>query len=129
VKIAERTILVHWNEAEAQGLAEALRKAGWQVETVSEHGGQWLKDLRQDPPRALLISLRRLPSHGREVADALWYSKWGRQIPIVFFDGAEEKVAKLREQFPDAVFTTWEALPQGLAQLGAQDRAIKYQEC
>ncbi|HJS29834.1 MAG TPA: hypothetical protein VJ768_09440 [Anaerolineales bacterium] len=126
--MAGRFILVHWNEAEAQVLAEALRKAGWQIETVSDHGGQWLKNLRQDPPHALLISLRRLPSHGREVADALWYSKWGRQISIVFFDGAEEKVAKLREQFQDAVFTTWEELPQDLAQLGAQDRAIKSQE-
>ena len=78
-------VLVHWDAAEAEELATPLRAAGWQVKTDRFE----LKDLKAAPPVAVLISLRRLPSHGREVADALWYTKWGRAIPIVFFDGAE----------------------------------------
>ena len=73
-------VFVHWDAGEAEELARALRTAGWQVKV----GNFELKDLKAKPPAAVVISLRRLPSHGREIADALWYTKWGRAIPIVF---------------------------------------------
>jgi hypothetical protein len=76
-----------------------------------------MSDLRQNTPSAVVISLRRLPSHGREVADALWYAKWGRRIPIVFFDGETDKVKKTRERFPQAVYTTWAELPAVLGRI------------
>lgn len=106
-------VLVHWEATEAEGLASALRDLGWSVRT-----GPWeLKDLKVQPPTAVVISLRRLPSHGREVADALWYTKWGRAIPIVFFDGAPDKVAATKAKFPAARFTTWDDLPEVLRSL------------
>ena len=106
-------VLVHWDADETQKLAAPLRAAGWRVNT----GNFELKKLKASPPAALVISLRRLPSHGREVADALWYTKWGRAIPIIFFDGAPDKVEATRKKFPDARFTTWEELPSVLLQL------------
>lgn len=108
-------VLVHWNDAEARELARALEKAGWKV-TV---GPGELKALKAKPPAAVVISLRRLPSHGREVADALWYTKWGREIPIVFLDGEADKVAATRRRFPAARFTTWDELPAALAPFAA----------
>jgi hypothetical protein len=106
-------VLVHWESEEAEQLAAPLRAKGWQVRV----GNFELKELKAKPPLAVLISLRRLPSHGREVADALWYTKWGRAIPIIFFDGAPEKVEATRKKFPAAQFTTWEELPPLLDQL------------
>ena len=106
-------VLVHWDAGEAREVAAPLRAAGWSVNT----GSFELKDLKASPPAAVLISLRRLPSHGREVADALWYTKWGRAIPIVFVDGAPDKVDTTRQKFPNARFTTWEELPSLLRQL------------
>jgi type IV secretory pathway protease TraF len=106
-------VLVHWEPTEAEELAAQFRKAGWQVKT----GMPKLKALKASPPTALVISLRRLPSHGREVADALWYTKWGRAIPIVFFDGEPDKVDVTRSRFPDARFTTWSKLSSVLHQL------------
>jgi hypothetical protein len=57
------------------------------------------------------------------VADALWYSKWGRAIPIVFFDGAPDKVEATRKKFPAAQFATWEELPTLLPQLKRAEEA------
>lgn len=112
-------VLVHWNADEVQELAAPLRAAGWRVQVENFE----LKDLKAKPPVAVLISLRRLPSHGREVADALWYTKWGRAIPIVFFDGAPEKVEATRKRFPTAQFATWEDLPSLLLQLTHTEKA------
>ncbi len=108
-------LLVHWDEAEARALAASLRGNGWRV-------ALWkptlkLSDIKKNPPTAVAISLRRLPSHGREVADALWYTKWGRAIPIAFFDGTPDKESDLRKKFPAASFTTWERLPAELQRL------------
>jgi hypothetical protein len=58
-------------------------------------------------PTAVLIDLDRLPSHGREVAVALRQSKSTRHLPIVFAGGAEEKVARIRQELPDAFFADW----------------------
>jgi hypothetical protein len=108
-------VLVHWQEDEAEAMARPLRAAGWRVKL----GLVALKELKADPPVAVLISLRRLPSHGREVADALWFTKWGRAIPIVFLDGEPAKVEATRKRFPKARFTARDGLGPVLAELGA----------
>ena len=112
-------VLVHWDADEAEELAAPLRAAGWRVKV----GNFELKELKANPPVAVMISLRRLPSHGREVADALWYTNWGRAIPIVFFDGAPNKVEATRTRFPGAQFTTWEQLPSLLLHLQRKGEA------
>jgi cyanophycinase len=109
--------LIHWNAEEAGQLAEELRAQGWEVQSVHDAEQMEMTSLRQSPPQAVVISLRRLPSHGREVANALWHSKWGRKIPIVFVDGAEDKVALTRQKFPSGRFASWEELPTLLEQL------------
>jgi hypothetical protein len=38
-------------------------------------------------------------------------TKWGREIPVVFFDGDPEKVATLKDQFPAAKFVAFEDVP------------------
>jgi hypothetical protein len=76
-----------------------------------------LREVKANPPTAVVISLRRLPSHGREVADVLWYTKWGRAIPIVFFDGQPDKVEATRAKFPAARFVDWAELPALLTEI------------
>lgn len=105
--------LIHWHPEESRHLAAQLRAAGWRV-------AEWpvdLKDLKAEPPVAVVVSLRRLPSHGREVADALWFTKWGRAIPIVFVDGEPDKVAATRTKFPKARYASWARLPALLRRL------------
>jgi hypothetical protein len=103
---AGEVLLVHWHEEEAATIAKELKAAG--VKKVRLGVPKKMSELRALAPKAILVSLRRLPSHGREVVDALWSTKWGREIPVVFFDGEPGKVEKLKEKFPAARFVTFE---------------------
>lgn len=107
-------LFIHWHDEESRELAAPLVKAGW---TVRYGLPAKLSEVRAKPPAAVVISLRRLPSHGREVADAVWSTKWGCEIPIIFFDGEMGKVKSLIEQFPGATFVKHEDLPITLSSL------------
>lgn len=92
---------VHWNREEAEDRARALAAAGHEVRLhwSTEEGA------KIDPlPEALVVSLDRLPSHGRSVAEWMWEAKKRRHVPIVFAGGKPDKVAAAKKQFPQAVF-------------------------
>jgi hypothetical protein len=107
--------LVHWNEAEAAAHAAALTKAGYAVTT---HWSQDSSPKLPDPlPDAVVISLDRLPSHGRAIAEWVWEAKKRQHIPIVFAGGKPDKVAAVREKFPTAAFCPTEDVAATLARL------------
>lgn len=102
-----RVRVIHWKAAEAEPLLEALRRSGFEPEydgctSTPELG----RAIRLNPPDAIVIDLSRVPSHGHAMATWLHSSRRLRQIPLVFVNGADEKVAKLREHWPGAVFAT-----------------------
>lgn len=111
---SERLFLVHWNGAEAERLAEPLRQSGWPVEVESQDGKRAWEAVRANRPRALIISLERLPSHGRETALAVRSTAAGHTIPLVFVGGDPEKVAAIRTSIPDAAFVARDALLRAL---------------
>ena len=106
---AKRTAIVylHWHAAEAAERARRLEQAGYEVHAHSSVDGAVMKSLRASAPRAILIDLGRLPSHGRSVAFALRASKALRRVPLLFFEGDAEKTARLREEIPDAPVVSW----------------------
>ncbi len=55
----------------------------------------------------VVIDLSRLPSQGRDVAMAIRSYKATRQLPILFVDGDPKKVAQIKTQLPDVVYTSW----------------------
>jgi CheY-like chemotaxis protein len=105
-----RIRLVHWKEEEVPERAARLEAEGFEVDGRVPGSSIGVKQLREDPPAGFVIDLGRLPSHGLEVARSLRDSKALRQTPIVFVDGAEEKVARVREQLPDAIYTAWDEI-------------------
>lgn len=111
----KRIALIHWNASEAESRTGGLRSAGYDVELLAPQGASALRNLRGNPPEAFLIDLSRLPSQGRAVATLLRQQKETRRIPIVFVDGAAEKVSRIRETLPDAVYTDWESLHDSLS--------------
>jgi hypothetical protein len=97
-----RVFLVHWQQQEAEERSAALRRAG---HAVSVH---WRTDvgpdLRTSLPDIAVISLDRVPSHGRAVAQWLWEAKKRQHIPIIFAGGEPAKVAATRAKFPRAIY-------------------------
>ena len=100
----ERVRLFHWNSDEASPVTDVLRREGFEVEYQTKFEPAILRGMRQSPPDAVVIDLSRLPSHGREVATALRGNRQTRQIPILFVDGAPDKVSIVRQALPDATF-------------------------
>ncbi len=101
-----RVRVIHWKPAESAPLIEACRACGHEVEYDDVPFPVLAKTIRHNQPDALVIDLTRLPSHGREAAMAIRRTKFSRHIPIVFVDGAPDKVEAVRKQLPDATFTT-----------------------
>lgn len=98
-----RLFYIHWHEAECKQRVRALRQAGHVVR------GHWSTEtppaLNKDAlPDALVVSLDRLPSHGRQVAEWLWEAKQLQRAPIVFEGGVADTVAVTRQKFPGAIF-------------------------
>lgn len=110
-----RIFLLHWNEAEANDRACALRGAGhdvmvhWSIES-----SPLLKD---SLPDMAVISLDRLPSHGRAVAEWLWEAKKRQHIPIIFSGGEPSKVEATRVKFPKAAYCSTASMVGTVAKL------------
>ena len=109
-----RIHLIHGNAAKAEESVAKLRAAGYEVACEAFEGPVTLRKLRDNPPRAVVIDLSRRPSLGRDVAVFLRHHKSTRRIPIVFVAGDREKVARIKEILPDAVYTAWSRIRSSL---------------
>jgi len=102
-----RVRIVHWRKEEATPLVEAVRASGFTAEYNGESsGGDVTRAIRAAPPDVIAIDLSALPSHGREVGVWVRSIKLTRHIPLVFVNGEDAKVARVRETMPDAIYTT-----------------------
>lgn len=100
---AVRVRVIRWGAADVSRLERPLASAGYAVD-AGPTTREALKALGTDPPAAVVIDLARQPSHGREVAVWMRVNKTTRHIPIVFVEGAAEKVAAIRQLLPDATY-------------------------
>jgi DUF3052 family protein len=119
-----RIRLFHWKAEEAEPFIEALHASSHQVAYDEKIRPGLFPKIRASPPDAFVIALTRLPSHGREVAVFLRGSKATRHIPIVFVDGAPEKVDVIRRQIPDAAYTSLSRLGAALQKALAKPPAV-----
>jgi len=108
-----RVRLVSWNAEDARKRAAALRRLGHEVEAGEVTSGM-IRELPRAQVDAFVIDLDRLPSQGRDAGVAVRRAKASRTIPIVFAGGTAEKVERVRELLPDAVFATWDDIAAAL---------------
>jgi CheY-like chemotaxis protein len=112
----QNLFLIHWNQAEAEQLAQPLREAGWHVEFEAEDGARAVNTIKASPPDAVAIYLTRLPSHGRRTAEYLRETKSTRDIPILFVGGSPEKIEAAKAKVPDALYINEGELVAALGQ-------------
>jgi hypothetical protein len=108
-----RVRLISWNEEDARERAAVLSSLGHGVDAGEVAGGT-IRELPRAEVDAFVIDLDRLPSQGRDVGVAVRRAKTSRRIPIVFAGGTPEKVERVRELLPDAVYTSWEEIAAAL---------------
>jgi CheY-like chemotaxis protein len=112
--------LIHWNEDEGLERQKQLEALGFDAEFDFGGGAVLMRALKAGPPDAVVIDLSRLPSHGREIARSIRGAKPTRHLPLVFVDGAPERVAATKALLPDATYTTWARLKPALLTAIAQ---------
>lgn len=83
-----KVFYLHWHEAELKERMAPLRKAGFRV--WGHFSTESPPDLKNDLPDVAVLSLDRLPSHRRAIAEWLWEAKKRQRIPIVFVGGAPD---------------------------------------
>jgi len=108
-----RVCLIHWKAEEAEEKIAKLRAAGYEVDYGEMIPGA-LRDRFNNPPAAFVIDLSRMPTQGRDVAMALRTRKTTRHTPLVFVEGDPEKVERIKNSLPDAVYTTWSRIRSSL---------------
>lgn len=114
----KRIRLIHWDAARAEVCAKRIRDAGYEVDSSQLSGPAGLRELRNDPPDAVVIDLSRIPSQGRDLGAVLRGFKSTRHVPLVFVDGEPVKVEKVKKLLPDATYTSWSRI------VGALKKAI-----
>jgi hypothetical protein len=118
-----RVRLIHWNGPEGRERRLRLASLGHDVDFDDVEGPGLSRVLRNPIPDAYLIDLTRMPSHGREVGMWLRSTKSTRHVPILFVDGDPEKVAKIKQLLPDAIYTTWPRLKSAIPRAVARPAA------
>lgn len=109
--------LIHWHAAEARDRARRLRRPGYLVDARLPSWPVLSRELRHRPPAAIVISLDRLPSQGRDVALALRGQRATRAVPMFFVGGAPGKVAAVQAKLPEAAFWSWDEARGALARI------------
>ena len=110
-----RVQLIHWNRGEGDARADVLRDAGYDVRYEPLGiSPELFRRIKADPPDAFVIDLSRSPTTGRDAAIAIREAKKTRFVPIVFVDGDEAKVARVRDVLPDATYTSWRRIRSAL---------------
>ena len=104
-----RIRIIHWKPEEARERVALLRSAGHEVECGPIRSGN-LHEVRDAPPDVFVIDLTRLPSQGRDVAEAVRSYKDTRGVPLVFADGDPAKVERIRLLLPDAAYCSWRGI-------------------
>ena len=102
--------LICWNEDLARERVRVLGAGEFEIDASPLNPSGLVGQFKRLAPALVLIDLDRLPSHGREVAGMLRQSPSTRHIPIVFAGGAADKLARIRTEFPDAVFVDWKRI-------------------
>jgi hypothetical protein len=100
---------------EAALLAGRLRDRGIDAHPYLSLGTRGFREIRAQPPDAILIDLSRAPSYGKALGALLRENKTLRTIPLIFLEGDPAKTKAVARVLPGALFTDLPNLRETLA--------------
>jgi len=106
--------LVHADDAAGAACAKELARLGYRA-VRRRWSSPEIARAKVDPPGAVLVSLSRTPSLGRDVAIAMRSHRALLGVPFLLVDGAPGVVANLKKFLPDAVVTGRSRITTSLA--------------
>ena len=112
--------LVCWDEDLARQRLESLAGCGVEIDGSPFKVSGLIGHFKRLAPAAVLIDLDRKPSYGSAVAGMLRQSPSTRHLPIVFAGGAPDKLPRIRQELPDAVFVEWKDAGKALKKAAAR---------
>lgn len=116
-------LFIHWEAEECEQFAAKIRKWGYSVATESGQQSDACKRVRELMPDAVVISLRKYVSGGREVGRFIGTSRVTQEIPIIYMDGPRDtRRDRIREILPDAVFSSIQDLEETLANIFGEQK-------
>jgi hypothetical protein len=98
--------MIHWKRQEARKRASELRRLGHRVNWEPTDPAS-IRVMKASPPDVFVIDLSRMPSQGRDIGVELRRTRATRLVPLVFMEGEPEKVKRVKQILPDAVFGSW----------------------
>lgn len=111
----KKLFYLHWNKKELEERIKPLSKLP--IEITSHWNKEEVEKFNDGLPGIFVISIERLPSHGRQYVNWLWEAKKRQHIPVVFVDGKPDKIEETKAKFPTAHYTTSDKLVALLKQL------------
>jgi hypothetical protein len=109
-------LVVHREPAEAALLAGRLRDRGIDAHPYLSLGSRGFREIRANPPDAILIDLTRAPSYGKAIGALLRENKTLRTIPLILLEGDPVKTKATARVLPGAAVTDLARLPEVLAE-------------
>lgn len=96
-----------------------LEAAGCEVDARAPDGPDFFKKLKLHPSQLFVIDLTRSPSQGRDIG--LYLRKAGptRHVPLLLVGGDEDKVSRVRELLPGAVYTSRQSIKTAIVNAAA----------
>lgn len=101
---------VHWKPEEVQSHVRKLEAAGHKVIPMAPFEDAGREKFLRTSADAIVVSLDRLPSHGRALGTWLRQRKATRGLPLVYVAEEPARLEKVRAYLPDATFTSWRTL-------------------
>ena len=102
--------VINWNAEELFESVTPFIRKGWNVGYAFKNELEAKTSVEKLKPDVVVIYLNASPSRSRLAAKFIKATKLINQIPLIFVDGKTKIVKKIRNEFPNAKFTTSETL-------------------
>ena len=95
-----------WNRENRSVYEDMIDQTKYSIDAEYKDGANATKEIRKDIPDVIIINYSNLTSHSRRAAKFLKEYPKTKNIPMIFVDGSDEDIEKLKMMEIDYILTT-----------------------